>query len=201
MQLLRGIFDRFMSDADGNSRENLFWLFVVALCFMVGVLAIGILPVVFAKDWSGYGDFVGGVLGPILTFITFMGLLITIVLQQTELRETRTELAKSADALDGQLTALTRQNFEATFFQMLTLHNTMVSSMDIHRKNQVTLEGRDCFRFFAERLSNIYHYERSSDSIDIKDVYADFWNDHHQNLGYYFRYLYYYFPYSLFFLP
>jgi hypothetical protein len=32
-----------------------------------------------------WGDFFGGVLNPLLTFLTFMGLLITIILQQQEL--------------------------------------------------------------------------------------------------------------------
>ena len=44
------------------------------------------------------GDFFGGTLNPILTFLTFVGLLITIVLQQAELSEARKEFKKSANS-------------------------------------------------------------------------------------------------------
>ncbi|GEP10257.1 hypothetical protein MGN01_21020 [Methylobacterium gnaphalii] len=39
------------------------------------------------------GDFFGGVLNPLLTFLTFIGVLATIFLQREELKETREEVS------------------------------------------------------------------------------------------------------------
>lgn len=60
-------------------------------------------------NFGTFGDFFGGMLNPILTFLTFMGLLITIVLQQKELRLTRKELKESSLALTEQSLTLAEQ--------------------------------------------------------------------------------------------
>lgn len=57
------------------------------------------------------GDFLGGSLNPFLTFITFLALIFTIVLQQQELALARTEFHRTADALENE-------NFESTFFRL-----------------------------------------------------------------------------------
>ena len=97
----------------------------IFLVFLVNLLSIG------KSGFGEWGDFFGGVLNPILTFLTFMGLLITIVIQQKELRESRRELKRSADALLEQVDNSRQQNFETTFFQMLATHNRIVDSIDL----------------------------------------------------------------------
>jgi len=105
------------STHDKTSR-SLFKLFQYAICAIFLVFFINIFS--FGKSSFGeWGDFFGGVLNPILTFITFMGLLITIVLQQKELRESKKEFRKSADALLDQSDSFRRQNFESTFFKLI----------------------------------------------------------------------------------
>lgn len=102
---------------DKTSR-NLFRLFQFAIYAILLVFFINIFS--FGKSGFGeWGDFFGGVLNPILTFLTFMGLLITIVLQQKELRESKNEFKKSADALLDQSDSFRKQNFESTFFKLI----------------------------------------------------------------------------------
>jgi hypothetical protein len=92
------------------------------------------------KQLGPWGDFFGGFLNPILTFLTFLGVLFTIGLQKIELNLTRQEMARSADALENQLKALEKQlqavedqSFENTFFRLLELHNTIINSIDLRR--------------------------------------------------------------------
>jgi uncharacterized protein with PQ loop repeat len=88
-------------------------------------------------DWGTFGDFIGGTLNPILSFLSLIALLTTIVLQSKELELTRKELTLTRDELersasaqeetkkilDKQYETLTRQQFETTFFSLLDQHN------------------------------------------------------------------------------
>ncbi|MUT69976.1 putative phage abortive infection protein [Stutzerimonas frequens] len=162
----------------------------ITVVFLVNVLTIG------TSSFGEWGDFFGGVLNPILTFLTFMGLLITIVIQQTELRESRSELKRSADALAEQAKNLNKQSFESTFFKMLDTHSGIVESIDLsNSKNNNTTKGRDCFTIFYRRLEEKYHTRASLDKKDpqfiiLKRTYAEFWLEHQHELGHYFRFLY-----------
>ena len=125
-------FARLISPRNKTSIRPLYRLFQAAVVAVLLVLVINL----FANKTSNFGewgDFFGGVLNPLLTFLMFMGLLVTIVIQQTELRESRLELKRSADALIEQSESLKKQNFESTFFQMLTIHNGIVNSIDLQK--------------------------------------------------------------------
>lgn len=53
------------------------------------------------------GDFLGGILKPIFTFLTLFGLIATTVTQKQELRLARSEYEKTADALSIQAVEIT----------------------------------------------------------------------------------------------
>lgn len=87
-------------------------------------------------DWGTFGDFIGGTLNPILSFLSLIALLLTIVLQSKELESTRIELKRSASAqentekiLNEQSKTLARQQFESTFFSLLDQHNKVLESL------------------------------------------------------------------------
>lgn len=171
-------------------RLFLFAAFAVIVVFTINLFAIG------KSTFGEWGDFFGGVLNPILTFLTFMGLLITIVIQQTELRESRRELKRSADALSEQVSSTKRQSFESTFFQMLSAHSGILESIDlVDDKGKVT-KGRDCFVVFYRRLTKSYkdrldrNYKGGKGAMALHYGYREFWNMHRLELGHYFRFLY-----------
>jgi len=202
--LLRRQFDKFLEPASRGSKRNLYNLFVAALSLAVIVwIAASILVYLGKIDKSGqFGDFVGGTLNPILSFVTFMALLVTIVLQQTELADTRKELAASTQALEAQLKSLDRQNFESTFFQMLSLHNTIVSSIDLtgvqksssrtNSRGRARTLGRDCFKYFFANYRDAYEaaYRISDQRRRLQKAYDEFWDRRQQDLAHYYRYLY-----------
>lgn len=163
---------------------------VLILVFFVNLFSIG------KSSFGEWGDFFGGVLNPLLTFLMFMGLLITIVIQQTELRESRIELKRSADALHDQNENLRKQNFENTFFQMLEIHNQIVNAIDLTSEQGKITKGRDCFNVFYTRFNKIYRENkeksngRHTEESVVNLAYQLFWKEHQTELGHYFRYLY-----------
>jgi len=126
-------------DSDEKSDQSIIWLLV-----SVGVLAIiaiitalyyydshvttgiGGLSGVRREEWGQFGDYVGGVLNPLLSFLALVAVLIAVVLQNKELQHSREELKRSSQALEEQSESLRIQNFENTFFQMIRIHNGIV---------------------------------------------------------------------------
>ncbi|WP_288400161.1 putative phage abortive infection protein [uncultured Acinetobacter sp.] len=56
------------------------------------------LTAVDSGDWGTFGDFIGGILNPIFALFAFYWLTYSVRLQIKELKDTRTELKKAADA-------------------------------------------------------------------------------------------------------
>lgn len=87
------------------------------------------------------GDFLGGVLNPILSFFSFLALLFTLRLQRRELNATMDELKKSTVAAESNVRLFTEQirsqrldAFENTFFSLLKLHNNTFETINEHRE-------------------------------------------------------------------
>ncbi|WP_051370968.1 putative phage abortive infection protein [Mesorhizobium loti] len=190
-------FEGIIAPKLGDSAHGFYKVLVVSVLIVAGVFIFGYAKVDKAESLAWFGDFVGGVIGPVLTFLTFVGLLVTIILQQNANREARTEAAKAELAFEKQLSSQKRESFESTFFQMLTLHNTIVNSMDIRRFKRSdgttpgTITGRDCFKFFWDDLKKNYDFLYSRPpELRISMAYEAFWVEWKQDLGHYFRYLY-----------
>lgn len=91
------------------------------------------------------GDFLGGVLNPILSFFSFLALLFTLRLQRRELTATMDELKKSTVAAESNVRLFSEQirtqrldAFENTFFSLLKLHNSTFETInaDLPAKDQ-----------------------------------------------------------------
>ena len=195
--------DEFVKTEGALYRLFVFAFVSVVLIFVVNIIFISTLNHTGMGKVGAWGDFFGGVLNPVLTFLTFTGLLITIILQQTELREARQEFKRSANALELQHKATNKQSFEATFFQMLTLHNTIVESLQAAKganggKEGTLVHGRECFNIFYTELSDIHKEKVKKKSAPytgnpketIQAAYKVFWNDRSRILAHYYRYLY-----------
>lgn len=144
-QKARIIFLNIIGDTNTETSKNLFNLFKFAVYAIILIFLINM----FFNDFNKlgeWGDFFGGVLNPILTFLTFMGLLITIVLQQSELKQSREEFK-------GQKESLENQEFDNKFFQMLNLLNNINDRLVVNIKEK-DLRGKDVFEYLKEKL---YH--------------------------------------------
>lgn len=192
------VVDRILNPKTGDSRGTFGLMMIVVFFVMAAVVFIG-----FATKWDGYnlgtlGDFMGGTLNPVLTFLTFIGLLFTIILQQKELHAANETKEKAEDSLAQEKRRASRQQFEYTFFQMLNLHNQIVSSLDLYISKPDTgsrdhdVKGRDCFKYFLENYYDRYrpHPETMDESERLNLAYEGFWERRQQDLSHYFRYLY-----------
>lgn len=115
-------FVGIVGSSNDKTTRNLFTLFKLALIAVVTLLAIDLLSIKIEKNpsFGTFGDFFGGVLNPILTFLMFMGLLITIVLQQKELKLTRAESRRAADALAKQTELLVNNTYKSDIHPFLS---------------------------------------------------------------------------------
>lgn len=171
----------------------------------IGMVAVAVMITLFVINWVGhagktdwlgtFGDFFGGVLNPLLTFGTFIGLSITIILQRVQLNDARIQYQKNIDALNVQA-------FETSFFNLINLHNSIVEGLrfdplilqsNVHQKDgkfkkkatDHPVEGRQVFSsvLTAMRLG----HERKKTP---QEVYEEIQDRHNDVLGHYFRNLY-----------
>lgn len=80
-------------------------------------------------DWGVLGDFFGGTLNPIFSFLGLIMLLVTLFQNQTELELSRIELRESSRALKEQASTLDKQRFEDTFFALLNQLNNLLEQL------------------------------------------------------------------------
>ncbi|WP_417845563.1 putative phage abortive infection protein [Thalassospira povalilytica] len=123
----------------------------------LGLLWFGIRDPEIFISLGQWGDFFGGTLNPIFTFVTLLGLLLTIALQRKELTLTRKELERSANALESQSDQINAQKFENTFFQMLSMFNEIVDSIEVDHTNvKKTYKCRDAINYICNLMNRSY---------------------------------------------
>lgn len=192
--------DRFFMR--NNEHNGLFNFFFISACVLIGTALIPYI-MVFAKngvsnapdDWGIFGDYFGGILNPLLAFLALIALLVTIKLQINELSITRKEFEKSSNALIAQQKLLERQNFENTFFRLLSLHHDIVDQIRYNRavlsydfsRNTESYQGRQCFRVLYD--DDLIHCLRE-DPSNFSEMYDLFYDSHGEKIGHYFRNLY-----------
>ncbi|WP_144211791.1 putative phage abortive infection protein [Shewanella donghaensis] len=206
-------FEKLFSDEEeGNSQpplNKILYKMLSGAIFCAGTLLLINLALITFTDRGGvFGDFLGGVLNPVLTFFTLFGLIATIVIQRQELRLARHEYEKTADALSTQA-------IETTFFNIIDLHHKIVDNLkaDLEElgnksesqkiikgitasliKSQIgtsftsqntKVQGRAVF----EEMLNFLSVEAKSPE-DSLERYKYIQTHHNHILGHYFRNLY-----------
>ena len=168
--------------------------------------------------WGSFGDFVGGTLNPLFSFLALIALLLTIVLQtrqlemsseelalsRQELALTRNEVSRSADALASQDKNLLLQRFETTFFNLLKHIEACRKEISYESGDKLVNGGDAIEKLYKKFQSNltevtgrsghfpIYTFKQSCHKINgIKLEYKKFYESKHgDDLGQYFRLLY-----------
>jgi hypothetical protein len=74
-------------------------------------------------EWGQFGDYVGGLLNPLLGTLTLFGVLYTVRLQREVLKVSRDQLAEAARTERNQRLLNEQQGFETGFFQLLDAAN------------------------------------------------------------------------------
>ena len=110
-------------------KTSAWWLVLLMAAVIVIYVGYGYFLYGLDENRGTFGDMFGAV-NALFAGLAFAGIIYTIFLQRQELELQRRELAETRGELAGQKLQLARQAFENTFFQMLALHNEIVSSMD-----------------------------------------------------------------------
>jgi hypothetical protein len=153
------------------------------------------------KNRGTIGDMFGAV-NALFSGLAFAGVVYAIFLQRKELKLQREELSLTRDELKAQRhefeeqnKTLKKQRFENTFFQMLSLHNDIVNSMDMRKRDnlEVISEGRYVFRSITKKIEDAIRDSKKADSESmgfIVRVYENIYKSQQAHLGHYFRSLY-----------
>lgn len=107
--------------------------------FLIAIFTANFSVLDFSDDvgkWGSVGDYFGGLLNPILAFLSFIALLYTLKLNQEELAETRKELARAAQAhedskkvMEEQLNTQALQQFDSLFATLLDQLNRKIEAL------------------------------------------------------------------------
>ncbi|MCW7503531.1 hypothetical protein [Leptospira paudalimensis] len=120
------------------------------------------------EDWAHFGDFFGGIIGSILTFLTLLTVILTLYYQREELITTRQELKESMriaslqeESLRSQANAQNKSLFESGFMQMIEIHFRLIDSYKIGT--------RDGGQHFIQEIINLTEILRENNQYDFRN--------------------------------
>lgn len=134
--------------------------------------------------WGQFGDYIGGILNPIVSFIALIFLVKTY-------RHQKQELALTASALKAEQRLADIERQESRFFDLLTLYLNTVSAIRYARPDSpnTLLEGKRAFEEFVHsRLPNAAHLP--IERIDVETNVRSLFDEHQYMLDHYFRVLF-----------
>lgn len=197
-------FTAFLPDQIDEAGENLKdklallatnILFIVFLFFLISIFFSVALPYSIDLEENNYtgplGDLFNGLLTPVLTFLTFCGLLITIIIQNVQMKSTlkeleltRNEMSQSTAAVEEQARNSIAQKFDNNFYSLLDHHNKVMEKI-VNENRNLSLDGLGSQigridNFFVEKilhsplLGGISCRERLCIWLRHKDIFLPF---------------------------
>lgn len=156
------------------SRLEIFMYWLTAIVFLIGVFVFSFYFYHFHDSlnikqahWGEFGDYVGGILNPIIAFSALLALLVSIGIQSKE-------LAAANELLKQSNTVLKRQSFGAIFFPMLTMHLEFIrqfSYVDCKdgENKEVFLHGNAAFEKHWDVLESCLHSMQDEVEVEGKE--------------------------------
>ncbi len=198
----------------GDSNLSGTWLVILALLPIVIISSLVISHFQFGVDipflkvinpgsatyWGQIGDFVGGVLNPILSFIALLAVVLSLRSQASELRAARAEARASQTTqtqqtkiFEKQSKLIERQSFETVFFGLLDLHTKNAESAKFFRSGPDHL-GAAAFESYSTKfnIDTVVMTVGLADvaEADILERVYSFKESSREGLGRYFRTLF-----------
>lgn len=187
---LKSIFDeeKVEKDIDGIKKTILKFIFIIFLIISFSLVfsllfsdsvSIGEAEGSYDEIQFGpFGDLFNGILAPLLTFSSFVFLLLTVIMQNIQMRATlnelqlsRIEMISSTRALELQARNIELQKFDNIFFSLIENYKNLIKELreeDIHDDGKIINERYDIY--VSKKLRK----------IDIKANEKDFlkfWNE------------------------
>jgi len=112
--------------------------FFFLLIFSLYFINFGLGSFEFSQDkseWGAFGDFIGGILNPMIAAFALFWLITSVNLQIKELRKTNEALEKTVQTAEKQQNQSSIQNFESLFFQLLKTKNDSLDDIEYKKQN------------------------------------------------------------------
>lgn len=145
------------------------------------------------------GDFFGGTTVGLLSLASIIFVIAAIVMQKEELALQREEVRKTREEYEITNKTMKKQQFENTFFNMITLHNEIVAAVNIGSSNDEK-KGRDALQYMYNIFKRHYNnppavildrYLKASNELEkVLIVYNRHFVSNENQLGHYFRNLF-----------
>lgn len=175
----------------GNKPNRLLWILgvaaVAAFLIVLGLYISYFKNLSVTNDsatWGTFGDYLGGTLNPIFSFLALIGLLYTIHQQAQEMQATREELKQAAEQQRQQVEQQSRQSeifnlqqFESTFFSLLEQHNKVVERIEVE---SIYEELHNIYNKKIDQITTRKPSEELSNSHAIKSI-----NQHYELKSYF----------------
>ncbi|WP_413498882.1 putative phage abortive infection protein [Buttiauxella gaviniae] len=194
LKKIDGLIRNLLEDETGIVLIKYAKIIFYTICLLLLISIIG-LHGQWGQKLGTFGDFIGGVANPLLTFLTFICLIKTIFMQRDELALTRTEYSETKKVLRTQ-------SVENTFYNGVNLHHELVNNLKmnftrLNLNNELFSEkqalhvgttefnGRDCFGALIKYLTE----DEPSQALLI-ERYKVINREKNEWFGHYFRNLY-----------
>ena len=164
--------------------DNTFLIAFIAILVVIAAYVFNFHAHNFSEsngDWGTFGDFFGGTLNPLLSFLALIILLRTFSMQKTELDLQREELKDTKELLRLQTQTQIKQRFESTFFALLNVHNQVLQNFLKYKKVECNDGSKNDF------FENIFNQVLKEN--DLKTAKTSF-ETGNPMFGHYFRILY-----------
>ena len=201
---------------DSNTRQ--IRIFTNIAKFLLG---LGLVPLIFGiylirdkygdlATLSSLGSFWQGSVGSIWSLASVLYIYVAFLGQQQQSKQQEQELIgqqeqfkkqqeqfdKQQAQFEQQQKSIEQQNFEAAFFQLLSLQNQIAEQLQFHRPSHSRIgelevfHGRECFLALHGELERRFQYLDNKDRGSVCCIYEEIYKKHQVNLGHYFRNLY-----------
>lgn len=189
--------DKTQSQSDFARRLGVFAWICVAIIFLWSLSWLFIDASIVSEEARGqFGDKFGAV-NSLFSGLAFATLIYALFLQMEELRLqrkelelTRAEMRGQRDEFSEQNKTLKQQRFESTFFQMLSKHNEIVSSVSKFRPDGGVKSGRAYLAEIVDGLNYSVSYLNAPPKFDnVMTKYDEWYSDNEHLVGHYFRFL------------
>lgn len=116
------------------------------------------------EAWGQLGDYIGGLLNPLIAFFALLGLVKSVTIQRRTLQST-------TDGLHAQLAVQRKQQDKQTFFDLLSLRAESLDSVEWELDGK-TVRGRAAIKAILKTLTSV------TQEISIADIQEDLdkWN-------------------------
>lgn len=99
--------------------------------------------------WGQLGDYIGGLLNPLVAGFALMALVVSVRLQKAELAATRKELENSRLAMEEQAKTAEQQRREQRFFDFLNIYQTTVQAVILEDREKISRSGKKGFQYLV----------------------------------------------------